>query len=807
MGAVWLVFGAKLRRHWRSWLLLSLLIAVASGFVLAGTAAGGRTDSAFPRYVASHGYDAIVYSTQPLPRLARLPEVAQVTPAQMPFYGQPRCSCGRQISAGAFSIREVPAADLRRVAKLVAGRMPDPSSPVEALVSFTLQRDYGIRLGTVIGLPLAAASQRQAEFNAMAGYSAPKPAGPIVAVRVVGIVAAENEFPSGQGAIYDLYPTAAFAAATRGSPALLSYYVRLRHGPVGFARFEATANGLNGAGLEDLDRPAAAITSSIHPQAVGWRVLAALAGLAAIAVVGQALARQAAAEDTDHPALAALGLSPRQFATVSMLRTLAVAAVGAAGAIVLATLLSPLAPAGEARLAEPAPGLSFDAAVIGLGALATVAVVLALGVPPALRSARARAAADRVAVARPSAVAGAAAAAGAPPGAVIGIRHALEPGRGTRAIPVRTALAGSVAAVAAVCATAVFGTSLAHLTATPALYGAPFQAYFLISGPGGVAAGGLLTELERDPAIGRVTLASAPAIAVNHVSVRAVAATDVRGPMLLSAAQGRLPAGDDQIALGASTMRSTGARIGSLVPVTVTSPAGTPHTRQFRVVGLLAFPGDFGTGGLGTGAALTSAGYIAAQCPPSSGQVRCLGAARARPPDVVLVRAVPGPVGRAALVRHIGRHYDDAYRPVVPASLVNFGESANFPLLLGGIVALCGLATLGHLLVVSVARRRTENGLLMALGMVRRQLAAIVFWQATTVAIAAIAVGIPLGIAAGQVIWRAFAVSIGVVPVPVVHAWLIGALAAGVLLTANALAAIPAMTTARSRPGQLLRTE
>jgi len=40
----------------------------------------------------------------------------------------------------------------------------------------------------------------------------------------------------------------------------------------------------------------------------------------------------------------------------------------------VATLLSPLAPEGEARLAEPSPGLSFDAAVIGLGALATVVV-------------------------------------------------------------------------------------------------------------------------------------------------------------------------------------------------------------------------------------------------------------------------------------------------------------------------------------------------------------------------------------------------------------------------------------------------
>jgi predicted lysophospholipase L1 biosynthesis ABC-type transport system permease subunit len=94
-----------------------------------------------------------------------------------------------------------------------------------------------------------------------------------------------------------------------------------------------------------------------------------------------------------------------------------------------------------------------------------------------------------------------------------------------------------------------------------------------------------------------------------------------------------------------------------------------------------------------------------------------------------------------------------------------------------------------------------------ALGMVRRQLATIVFWQATTVAVIAIAAGIPLGIAAGRAIWRAFATSLGVVPVPAVQAWLIVALAAGALVAANALAAVPAMSAARSRPGQLLRTE
>ena len=809
MRAVWLVLVAGFRRQWRSWVLLGLLIAVASGFVLASTAAGRRTDAAFPRYVASHGYDAIVYTVQPLPQLGRQDEVAQVTPVQMPFAAQPGCSCHRRIDYGAFSVREVPPASLDRVAKLVAGRMPDPSSPVEALASFTLRRDYGVQLGTVISLPMAAASQRQAVFNAMNGGPIPKPAGPTMAMRVVGIVAAESEFSSGQTPAYDLYPGPGFAVATKGTPALTSYYVRLRHGPADFARFEARTGQLGGAGVQDLDRPAAVITNSIHPQAVGWLVLAALAGLAAVAVVGQALARQASAESADHPVLAALGLSPRQLAARIMLRTLVVAVAGAAGAIGLATLLSPLAPLGEARLAEPAPGLAFDASVLIPGALATVAVVLLLGVVPALRAARVRVAAGRAPVTRPSAVAGAAAAVGAPPGAVIGIRYALERGRGTRAVPVGTALIGSVAGVAALCATAVFGSSLAHLIATPALYGAPFQAFFNSSGPGGIEQGSLLSELEGDQGIGQITFISLPAITVNQVNVRAIAATAVRGrgPLLLSDAAGRLPAGDDQIALGASTMRTIGVRIGSQVRVTATAPGGAVRAERFRVVGLLAFPSNFGTGGIGTGAALTTAGYIGLQCPPSPGQTQCRHTAEAHSAEAVLVRAAPGPAGSAALARHVTRHHDNVTLPTVPAALVNFGASAAFPLLLGGVVAVCGLAALAHLLVVSVTRRRTETGLLRALGMVRRQLATIVFWQATTVAVIAIAAGIPLGIAAGRAIWRAFAISLGVVPVPVVQTWLIVALAAGALLAANALAAVPAMSTARSRSGQLLRTE
>jgi hypothetical protein len=85
--------------------------------------------------------------------------------------------------------------------------------------------------------------------------------------------------------------------------------------------------------------------------------------------------------------------------------------------------------------------------------------------------------------------------------------------------------------------------------------------------------------------------------------------------------------------------------------------------------------------------------------------------------------------------------------------------------------------------------------------------AEIVFWQATTVAIVGITAGVPLGMAAGQAIWRAFAINLGVVTVPVARGWLIGTLAVGMLIAANAIAIVPALAAARAPAGQVLRAE
>jgi ABC-type antimicrobial peptide transport system permease subunit len=173
----------------------------------------------------------------------------------------------------------------------------------------------------------------------------------------------------------------------------------------------------------------------------------------------------------------------------------------------------------------------------------------------------------------------------------------------------------------------------------------------------------------------------------------------------------------------------------------------------------------------------------------------------------VLVRAAPGAAGQAALARHIRQYPDLTYRPAKPTVLVNFGESVNFPLLFGVALSLFGAATMLHLLLVSLARRRRETGLLKALGFVRRQVAAAVCWQTTTVALVGIVVGAPIGIAVGRVLWRVFATNFGVVPVPVAEPLPLAALVAGVLAVANLLAIVPALLAARYHPGQLLRAE
>jgi hypothetical protein len=379
-----MVLHGRFRQFWKSWLALGLLVAVAGGFVLIAASAGHRTADAFPRFAAQHGYDAIVYSEQPLPQLSGLPDVSSVTPVSAASSADVGCaSCRQPIDAANFLVNEVSPGQLTRMVTLLSGRMPRPSDPGEVLASFTLAQENGVRVGSVLRPLLRTREQPEG------GTSKPDPA-LRPALRVVGIAAAESEFPSGTSPHYDLYATPAFATAFNHRVALLqTSYMRLAHGDADLAGLDGRLRPLGVGGTADLDQAADAVQASIRPQVIGWYGLAGLAALAALAVIGQAMARQTLAERADQQALAVLGVRPREFAGLALLRALLTGTAGAAGAVLIAVLASPLTPVGEARLAVPAPGrMSFDVVIVLPGALAVLAAVIAVSAWPALRQAR-----------------------------------------------------------------------------------------------------------------------------------------------------------------------------------------------------------------------------------------------------------------------------------------------------------------------------------------------------------------------------------------------------------------------------------
>ena len=117
------------------------------------------------------------------------------------------------------------------------------------------------------------------------------------------------------------------------------------------------------------------------------------------------------------------------------------------------------------RRFDPDRGFGADGLVLDAGAAVLGVALLGLLAVLAGRSVRPR---ESGAGVGSSAVTRAAAAAGLPAAAVVGTRNALEPGAGTRAVPVRSALLGSIAAVTAVVTAVVFSASLGGLTSHPA---------------------------------------------------------------------------------------------------------------------------------------------------------------------------------------------------------------------------------------------------------------------------------------------------------------------------------------------------
>ena len=427
----------------------------------------------------------------------------------------------------------------------------------------------------------------------------------------------------------------------------------------------------------------------------------------------------------------------------------------------------------------------------------------------AARSAGALGLAEPAGPARASRLAPALGRVGSVPGS-LGVRMALEPGHGRTAVPVRSALAGTMVAVAAVVGAAVFGASFLGLVGSPHLYGQNWAQQLDLQVGSVPASMGtrVLAGISglSQYAGGNYGQVSVAAPGRSGTAVPAIGIDQMHGSGFLTLLTGRAPAGPRQVALGPRTLNTLGLHVGQRVTVTANG-----RTSVMRIVGSAVFAA-FSVGGgsstdLGTGAAVSASVLSQPNPPDCTGHVTCY--------NFFLLRYQPGtdlPAAASRLEAAVTRAGCPRGLCLVttdqrPSDIRDYTGVRDTPLVLGAILGMLAVGTLSHALLAGVRRRYRDLALLKTLGLVRSQLLRVVCWQATTLATAALLAGVPLGVLAGRWAWLVFARSAGVasqadVPVPVV----LLAIPATFLL-ANLLAAGPGWTAARVPAATVLRSE
>jgi predicted lysophospholipase L1 biosynthesis ABC-type transport system permease subunit len=142
-----------------------------------------------------------------------------------------------------------------------------------------------------------------------------------------------------------------------------------------------------------------------------------------------------------------------------------------------------------------------------------------------------------------------------------------------------------------------------------------------------------------------------------------------------------------------------------------------------------------------------------------------------------------------------------------PGDIRDYAGIRDTPLALGAVLALLAVGTLAHVLLTGVRRRRRDLAVLKTLGLTRRQVQAVVAWNATALAVAALLIGVPLGIVAGRWAWAVFADAAGVAASATIDVPLVLLVIPATVVLANVIAAWPGRAAARLRPAVVLRTE
>ena len=757
----------ELRRHWGTLLFLAVLVAIGGGASIAAAAGARRTETAFGRMlVATHqpnvevngaGADGFIdLDPRLLDRVMKIDgvngvaELASVAVAPKGF-------------SNFFSLAIIDRRGEAIRAIWLAGTPIEDFKTVRADEIF-LNESMVKRLDRRTGETVELQSLTPQQFEASLNHSSTiVPAGPTLNARIVGVNRGPEDVSDAPDPFLTLSP--AFYEKYHDQIGGCLCNVLLNVAPASVAHVTAELKKIYpGAEVKRSEDLAGRITDTVALQRRTWLLIALAAALAGVAALYQASGRAARVLLAGDEARRALGMTQRERRLGRLLVITPAIAVGAVAALGVAYVLSPLAPVGLTRLAEPSPGLRWDPAVLLPGIVVVLVVSLAVASTATLVG-RHGVAGRRAA----STVGG--------PQIALGNRLALGPGRG--------AIVGVLLSTAGLVGALTLEHSLDHVLATPALYGADFDASnFLDSADDKRALGGRVTPDPEVDAVGLVWTYVGTTLHIvgpgGEADVDANAYESLKGALAIRQTEGRAPVRNGEVAVGSAVMSQLGARIGDHI-----TAQGLHGAVDLTIVGDDLDPG---VDVAGHGFAMTVDGLSALGDASVQGTV---------------LRFASG-TDHAELIK---RYSALGFAPVTPPSEVgHIGQLGGLPSRVGQLLTLLGLAALLNALVLTVRSGRREIALHRALGFTSAQVVRVHLWQSIVTACIGLVVGGSVGFIVGRAIDRQLVGNVGAIADTVLPAqvWIA---AIGIVVVCLCVGAVTSALALRRRPGFELRTE
>ena len=849
-----------LRHRWLAVLPLLLIVLVGTTGTMLALGSAERTSDAFDRYLERANVGDVVVnpsvsSTEVDAIIRSLPGVTEVTSESLFMVtadgGEPRprgsvddAEVETGSAAGVFGSHDGRYATMDRPV-VQAGRLP--TGPSEMALSATAAEREGLAIGDVMPLAfwrLVLDDGMSPETADQFGAEVIEPVG-VEQIELVGLITLPDEvltnelYPRQRAIVspdiarrYDCLPPPPDPSLSlhenvernqpQGCAVSYRYYsLSFADGPAGVKpaldEFVRRVRPLNeklstivdtsGTGAtppeyfliaNETEPERRRVERAIRPTVTALGVLAAAAATVTLTLAGFAVSRDVRQTATPLRQWRQLGMTRGARSAVAAAPVLTAVWLGAVGAVVAAFFVGST-PVGVARVLEPdrSPGITgaslLAAGCIALGSTVVVAVLVARATRPGADDALARNRTTRLARLWTGM---------GPPAVADGVRAAYGP---RTSLPV---IAGSAVVTTALVAALVFGASLTSLVETPRSYGWAWDIGAMTGGGyGDLDVAAARTAFDDDPAVATWTaFGFLNELSVDGDPLMSMIGVEREAPEVdLPVLEGALPRRSDEVALGPATADEHGIDVGDTVSI-----GGPFDDFDATVTGLVVFPtvGPMFAGTVGGGSGmLVPQTMIDAVAPVPNAAVELAT-------FVGVDLAIDAGADDRSRIENLLQGLDlFGYPPLIhdsavrPPEVIEATAARSVPVVVATSLAVAGALALGITVWGSVRSRRRDLAVLRALGFSPRQVRWSIRIQCLTITLTALVIGVPLGVVAGRLLWRAFASQLGVVPDPSSGVAAIAALVALALLLAFVAAEAPARRATATRPAADVHAE